>query len=137
MSNIPIYPANGSGVPANLTPYVFQSSNPEDLQAQLQDLIDQMIGGGISGGLYEINITGAGDGHSFVVSVFVDSAGGSPVDPTVVQVYMAASAPELALAQTQALAALTEADVDVLAHGLAGASQGRRWCGLFLGVSAG
>ncbi len=136
MGNIAIYPANGLGVPANIVPYVFQGANPEIMQAEVQALIDDMIAATIPGGLFDIAIAGAGDGHSFVVTVFVDSDGGSPASGTTAAIYMGASREAVTTAQNLALAALTEAGATLVAHGIAGASQGLRFMGIMLGFPA-
>lgn len=128
MGNIAL---NGSATPADaLVEEVFESSLASDLQARLQAFVDGLIAG--TGQIVDANLVGAGDGHAFVCTVLYNPAGTPPVAGTLVRFYSAASEPAFRAAAAAALASLQGQALQVSGHGEAGASQGRRWMGMFI-----
>lgn len=139
MGNFNLYPG-GAPIPTeSLNFIVIEASDPTIMQQRVQAVLDAIGAGGpgsIPGGLLEMALTGAGDGHAFVTTILVDSA--LPDTPVLADflTYMASSEPELPIAATAALSVYVPGESVIAGHALAGSAEGRRWMGAFFVVPA-
>lgn len=111
---------------------VVQSSNPDDLQTQVQAQLNAVIEGGTEV-LVDAEIEGAGDGHTFIVTLLL-ATGSAPAAGTLLRVWMGANREAFQLAFENAVAPFVEADPSytIGGYGIAGGDQGTRFCGLVL-----
>lgn len=109
---------------------IYESSDANILQAQVQARIDALIAAG-NIGILDINIAGAGDGHAFVVTVVTSTGIAAPAADTQVTFFTGSDQATLEANFNAAFASLAGAR-SLLGFGMDGTSLGKRFMGLML-----
>ena len=104
-----------------------QSSLAEDMESRAQALLSAETAAGR--GVVDAQLSGAGDGHSFMFQLLTSPDASPAVDPRVT-CYMAGSETELQNASQAALAELGAGGRIVVGWAEVGSSAGRRWMGM-------